>query len=277
MPLGESHTASKGSNEEAPPPRRSPPRISGYKCFVPQPGAHTLGAQTTALDAPELILILKTERDIDIKGLYKGPRVRAVRRRLYPKIARTRLKICLVGDRGVGKTSLIERYAFNHHDPRYVQTVGTRVYRKRVGARLSEYKLNLVVDLDIWDVTGQKAFASLFSQAYFYGAQGVIAVCDATRKDTLFNLDHWLDTALGLRRAVRIGIAVNKSDVPKRRILPRDVDITARAYEAPYLYVSARTGENVEDLFAGLILEILRQKLPRRAPTPLPPAARVRR
>lgn len=203
--------------------------------------------------------------------------VRTVRRRLYPKIARTRLKLCLVGDRGVGKTSLVERYAFNHHDPRYIQTVGTRVYRKRVGARLSEYKLNLVVDLDVWDVTGQKAFASLFSQAYFYGAHGVIAVCDATRRDTLFNLDHWLDSALAQRRAVRIGIAVNKADDARRRVLPRDVDITARAYEAPYLYVSARAGENVEDLFAGLILEILRQKLPRRQPGPASPQARVRR
>lgn len=191
--------------------------------------------------------------------------MRTVHRRLYPKIARTRLKICLVGDRGVGKTSLIERYVFDHHDPRYVQTVGTHVVRKRVGARLSEYKLNIVVDLDIWDITGQKAFAGLFSQAYFYGAHGVVAVCDATRKETLFNLDYWLDTALANRRAAQIGIAVNKADVPKRRVLPRDVDITARAYEAPYLYVSTKSGENAEAIFAGLILEILRRKFQHRA------------
>ncbi len=197
--------------------------------------------------------------------------MKAIRRPpLYPKLARTRLKLCFVGDRGVGKTALISKYVLDHYDNRYVQTVGTRVYRKRVGARISEHKLNVVTDLDIWDITGDKALASLLRQAYFYGAHGVIGVCDATRKETLHSIDYWMDSALRVVKGVKIGIAVNKADVRKKRIMPRDADITARAYNAPFLYVSARSGENVEALFAGLIIEVLRRKLERRARIPPP-------
>ncbi len=79
-----------------------------------------------------------------------------------------------------------------------------------------------------------------------------------------------MDSALRVVKGVKIGIAVNKADVRKKRIMPRDADITARAYNAPFLYVSARSGENVEALFAGLIIEVLRRKLERRARIPPP-------
>ncbi len=178
--------------------------------------------------------------------------------------------MCMVGDKGVGKTSLIDKYVLDHYDNRYFQTMGTRVHKKRVGARISEYRLNVVADLDIWDITGDKGLASLLRQAYFYGAHGVIGVCDASRRESLHALDYWMDSALQVVRGPKIGIAVNKADIPKKRILPREADITARAYNAHYLYVSARSGENVDALFAGLIIEILRKKLRRRRVSPKP-------
>ncbi len=167
---------------------------------------------------------------------------------------------------------MIRKYIHNHYDNRYFQTVGTRVYRKRVGVRISEFKLNVIVDLDIWDITGDKGLAFILKEAYFHATDGVIAVCDAARKETLYDLDYWLDSALQVVRGVKMGIAVNKSDIPRRRILPRDIDITAGAYDSPYLFVSARSGENVHAIFAGLIIDIIRNKLRRRQPGPTPMA-----
>ncbi|MFQ5838395.1 MAG: Rab family GTPase [Thermoplasmata archaeon] len=199
--------------------------------------------------------------------------MRTVRKpRLYPKIARTHVKLCMVGDRGVGKTALIRKYVLNDYDNRYFQTVGTRVYRKRVGVRIAEYRMNVVADLEIWDITGDKGLASILKEAYFYGAQGVIAICDMSRRETLYDLDYWMDSALQVAKGARMEIAVNKSDVPRKQIHPRDVDLVARAYECPYLFVSARSGENTEALYAALIISILRRKLARRPRAPVPSA-----
>ncbi len=222
---------------------------------------------------PWIILIIDTVRDNDISNGTEESFVRAVRRpRLYPKLARTRLKLCLVGDRGVGKTSLIRSYVLKEYDNRYVQTVGSRVYRKRVGVRVSDQKLGVLADLELWDITGEKGLASILREAYFHGASGIIAVCDASRRETLHELDFWLDSALRIMKNVSMEIAVNKADVPRRQIRPRDVDMVARAYNAPYLFVSARTGENVEAAYAGLIIGIVRQRVTRRARVPAPPA-----
>ncbi len=181
------------------------------------------------------------------------------------------MKLCLAGDRGVGKTSLIRSYVLKEYDNRYVQTVGSRVYRKRVGVRVSEQKLGVLADLEIWDITGDKGIASILREAYFHGASGIIATCDASRLETLHELDYWLDSALGTVKTAAMVVAVNKADVSRRHIRPRDVDLVARAYNAPYLFVSARTGENVEAAFAGLIISAVRKRVARRVRTPPPP------
>ncbi len=198
--------------------------------------------------------------------------MRAVQKpRLYPKLARTRLKLCLVGDRGVGKTSFIRSYVMKEYDNRYHQTVGSQVYRKRVGVRISEQKLGVLADLELWDITGEKGLASILREPYFHGASGVIALCDASRRETLHDIDFWLDGALRVMRSVSMVVVVNKADVPRRQIRPRDVDVVARAYNAPYIFASARTGDNVEAAFAGLIIGIVRKRVTKRARVPAPP------
>ncbi len=194
------------------------------------------------------------------------------RPRFYPKVARTRLKICLAGDRGVGKTSLLRRYLINEFSNAYHQTIGTRVFQKRVGVRLSSHRLNAIADLELWDITGDRGVSSILREAYFHGAQGVVAVCDMSRRESLYELDYWMDSALQISKGVQMEIAVNKADVPRRAIRPRDVDLAARAYDCPYLFVSARSGKNLEAMYAGLIISILRKRLARRAPPPAPHA-----
>src|ERR671934_38119 len=110
-----------------------------------------------------------------------------------PEPQRIKTKICLVGEAAVGKTSLVRRYVTNMFDERYVTTIGTRVSKKEVRVEFPERDLIALVDLTIWDIMGEMGFRELLQDAYFYGANGILAVADLTRRGTLDDLDDWID------------------------------------------------------------------------------------
>ncbi len=159
-------------------------------------------------------------------------------------------KICLVGEKAVGKTSLIRRYVLNMFDEQYVTTVGTRVSKKEAKVFLPERDLLVDVDMQIWDIMGEKGFRELLKEAYFYGANGILAVADLTRRRTLDDLDDWVDGVEQIVGKVPIVIAVNKSDLASSaQYGEHDVEQVARAFECPFLMTSAKSGQNVEEVF----------------------------
>ncbi|MCX6658706.1 MAG: GTP-binding protein, partial [Euryarchaeota archaeon] len=97
-----------------------------------------------------------------------------------------KVKVCFIGDAGVGKTSLIKRYVLDVFDDRYIATIGTKVTKKIVDVD-GQAKVMMLV----WDIMGQKGFRELLREAYFFGAHGAIAVCDLTNKETLEELRYW--------------------------------------------------------------------------------------
>src|SRR5438132_621359 len=88
---------------------------------------------------------------------------------------RLKSKICLVGEKAVGKTSLVRRFVMNMFDEQYVTTIGTRVSKKEVHISMPDLAQNVQVDLMIWDIMGEKGFHELLKDAYFYGANGSLA------------------------------------------------------------------------------------------------------
>src|SRR5881409_731714 len=160
-------------------------------------------------------------------------------------------KVCLVGDKGVGKTSLISRYTINMYDEGYLTTLGTHVTKKEARILLPEYDLLVDIDMTIWDIMGEKGFRELLKDAYFYGANGILAVADLTRRRTLDNLDDWIDGVEDVVGKVPILIAVNKSDLAA----------FAKAYHAEFFMTSAKTGERVEDAFRRLGVLVAEQQL----------------
>jgi small GTP-binding protein len=159
-------------------------------------------------------------------------------------------KICLVGEKAVGKTSLVRRYVLNMFDDQYITTIGTRVSKKEARVFLPERDLLVDVDMQIWDIMGEKGFRELLKEAYFYGANGILAVADLTRRKTLDDLDDWIDGVEQIVGKVPILIAVNKSDlVSSAQFGERDVEQVARAFDCPYLLTSAKSGSKVEDAF----------------------------
>src|SRR5437667_10219001 len=84
---------------------------------------------------------------------------------------RMKVKVCLVGEHAVWKTSLIKRYVLNEYDDRYIVTLGAKVSKK-------ELTLNpkagdpVQMDMTIWDIMGSKGFRELLREAYFHGHRG---------------------------------------------------------------------------------------------------------
>jgi len=169
-----------------------------------------------------------------------------------------KVKICFIGDAGVGKTSLIKRYVLDVFDDRYIATIGTKVTKKVVETKDTKTGEPIRVMMLIWDIMGQKGFRELLREAYFFGAHGAIAVCDMTNRETLDELRYWIKALTDVAGEVPIVFVGNKADLESGAVI-RDEDVKALAakYNAPDFMASAKTGENVETIFKALAEKIV--------------------
>jgi small GTP-binding protein len=159
-------------------------------------------------------------------------------------------KICLIGDFGVGKTSLVARFVNNTFSDRYLSTVGVRVDTKIVDIAPEQTR-----KLVVWDIAGQDKFTTT-SLSYLRGASGYLLIADATRSQTL-------DTALSLHQTTQqlLGpvpclLLLNKTDLSAEK----EVDCTKLQqsdYQGPLmLETSALSGKGVEEAFLQLARSI---------------------
>src|SRR5437667_920925 len=160
-------------------------------------------------------------------------------------------KVCLVGEGAVGKPCLILSLIKDQFDERYISTLGTKVTKKEV--KVDGPSGGMDVDMTIWDIMGEKGFRELLKEAYFHGAQGVLAVCDVTRKETLDDLEDWVAAVVKVTGNVPIEFLANKADLKGQMTVTKaDIQSAAEAHDATFLFTSAKTGENVEIAFAKL-------------------------
>ena len=175
------------------------------------------------------------------------------------------MKICLVGEAAVGKTSLIRRFVLDDFDDKYIQTLGTKVSKKEIKSQHPDMKLELKIDMTIWDIMGQKGFRELLKEAYFYGAKGIVAVCDVTRRHTLDDLDDWIEGVYSVTGKIPIVFIANKIDLKEQTEFNEpEVKQATKAYDSPYYFSSARTGENVEIAFQTLADKVASERLTKR-------------
>ena len=122
-------------------------------------------------------------------------------------------KIVILGDSGVGKTSLIEQLVNAKFDPNYTMTIGVNLITKRYPIGIDNYQV-----LVFSDISGQTRFADI-RKSYYTGVEIVMAVCDLTDRKTLENLEYiWIPEFIqsnpleeGLR--IKIQLIGNKCDL----------------------------------------------------------------
>ena len=167
------------------------------------------------------------------------------------------LKVCLLGDGDVGKTSLRERFLGKEFKSNYLMTVGAD-YAVKI------YELNgKPIKYQIWNIAGQERFESVRS-LFFQGSHGLILVFDITRPETLYNLKGWLAETKKYIKAFSIPIIclANKIDLDTHLNFRKEevLDFLRELFienEIPteslkFYETSSKTGENVEKAFKDL-------------------------
>ena len=161
-------------------------------------------------------------------------------------------KLLIIGDSGVGKTSILSVFANGTFDEHTRNTVGVDLKVKMINIK------DKLVRAVIWDTAGQERFRTLTS-AYYRGAHGVILVYDMTSRPSFDHLKVWLRelTHYATTDPVII-IAANKADRKEERTVSSAEGLLyAREQEALYIETSAKTQQGVQQAFEELIQKIL--------------------
>ncbi|HEX2688794.1 MAG TPA: Rab family GTPase [Kofleriaceae bacterium] len=167
----------------------------------------------------------------------------------------TKLKVCMIGATGVGKTSLVGRL---------VHSIFSETYRTTIGVQIEAYEMhrgNHKVQLIIWDLSGEDEFQSV-QPAYVSGSAGYLLVVDGTRRETV-------DTGRTLEERVRHAAGnvpfvavVNKADlVASWEMRPADLE-PLRKRASGVVETSARSGVGVREAFELLVGAILTRMSP---------------
>ena len=162
-------------------------------------------------------------------------------------------KILLIGDSGVGKTSLLNSFVKGTFEEHTKNTVG-------VDLKIKTFVLqNHTVKLSIWDTAGQERFRTLTS-AYYRGAHGIICAYDMTCRTSFDNLSFWLkevDHYSTNLEAVKLLVANKVDRKEERTVSAREGLEFAREMESLYIEASAKTQEGVQQAFEELVQKIL--------------------
>ena len=153
------------------------------------------------------------------------------------------LKVVMMGDGAVGKTSLVLRYTQNTFSPEYKQSLGASFAVKDLDAQ--QQKVKLV----IWDVAGQPSFRQV-RRHYYSGAHGALLVFDVSEPSSFMTLRNWYSD---FRRIVPQGAVIlvgNKVDLTAKRMVPPEAAQMLQSWwNIPYIETSAATAAGVQDAF----------------------------
>ena len=161
------------------------------------------------------------------------------------------IKLILLGDISVGKSSILGRYIDNSFTEDYQCTLQVETKSKII-----DIDLNTSVKMNIWDTVGQEKFRHLTKQ-YFRNCHGAIIVFDLTRKDSFDGVQKWIDELNDFNSNIPILIVGNKSDLIKEREVNEDAIENFVRNKYLYYDVSAKNGSNVSLAFDKIRSEII--------------------
>lgn len=154
-------------------------------------------------------------------------------------------KVCMLGDFGVGKTSLVARFVRSTFAEKYLTTIGVKVDSKEV-LREGHDPLKLV----LWDIAGRNALDTV-STSYLRGAAALLLVADGTREASLAAALDLLMQSRSLLPDAFVVLAVNKLDLAAHWEVGALTLAQLRGL-LPVVETSAATGAGVEAAFAAI-------------------------
>ena len=164
------------------------------------------------------------------------------------------IKITLIGNSGVGKTSIINQYIDQTFDEANAATIGANYSEKTITKNNKEYELN------IWDTAGQEKFHSV-GKHFYKDAYIVCLVYDITSQDSLDQLKEiWYpDIKKYGEKYTILAVVGNKSDLYENDNLADENQAKefAQSINATFMLTSAKTGDGIEKLFDTLVDKFL--------------------
>jgi Ras-related protein Rab-18 len=165
----------------------------------------------------------------------------------------TNLKILIIGESGVGKSSLLLRFTDDQFDAEISATIGV------------DFKVKVItidgnkVKLAIWDTAGQERFRTL-TPSYYRGGQGAILVYDVTNRESFQKIEDWLnelETYTTNHDMIKMLVG-NKCDMEAERVVSKEEgQKCARKYQMMFIEASAKTKEGVQCAFEELVEKVI--------------------
>ena len=163
-----------------------------------------------------------------------------------------KLKLMIIGDSYVGKSSLLNKYCKNEFNSKYKTTIGVDCQIKHLNINNKEIKL------EIWDTAGMERYRIL-TKNYYNGSDGFIILYDITNRESFNNVNNWVQQIKDLAgddlKCILFG---NKSDLNKERVINiNEGKELATKFDFPFYEISAKEGTNIEKGFNNIIMNIL--------------------
>lgn len=154
------------------------------------------------------------------------------------------IKVCLLGDSGVGKSSLLLRFVNDRFDPNSTATIGASFMSKTFSFGEQSFRYQ------IWDTAGQERYKAL-APMYYRGSHAAIFVYDITVENTFESLKRWVKELRQYGPSnVILAVAGNKCDLLDGREVDKSVgEAYAKSINAVFVEVSALTAHNVNEMF----------------------------
>ena len=153
-------------------------------------------------------------------------------------------KIILIGNSGVGKSSILQRYMKRAFDANYKITIGVDFLMKSLVIN------NQIVKLQVWDTAGQEKYKSMVS-SYYRGANVALIVFDITNHQSFDSLPMWIENFYKngpeQKNIILIG---NKKDLADlRQVTQQEAEAFSETNNMMYFETSAKEGDNIEYIF----------------------------
>lgn len=160
-------------------------------------------------------------------------------------------KLLLIGDSGVGKTSILFKFSEDTFSPAFISTIGIDFKIRTIDVDGKKIKLQ------VWDTAGQERFRTI-TTAYYRGAMGIMLVYDVSNMKSFENISNWIrNIEMHATQDVELMILGNKCDiVDKRQVSKERGEQLALQHSIKFLETSAKANINIDEAFRTLALDI---------------------